>query len=82
MLKFFEHTNGAVCTELDAELIAFNREAGYHVHLVALPAHLAISALVHRHNGRTLYATRREFTGRCVRACLRAHLWSPSYRAV
>jgi Transposase IS200 like len=32
--------------------------------------------------GRTAYAVRREYTGRCVRAHMRGHLWSPSYFAV
>jgi hypothetical protein len=32
--------------------------------------------------GRTADAVRREFTGVCVRARIRGHLWSPSYVAV
>jgi hypothetical protein len=32
--------------------------------------------------GRTAHAVRREFTGACVRARMRGHLWSPSYFAV
>ncbi len=82
MLTFCEHTMRAACAELDAELVEFNGEAD-HVHLlVTYPPTLAISALVQRLKGRTAYATRREFTGRCVRARMRGHLWSPSYFAV
>ncbi|MFA5605880.1 MAG: transposase [Leucobacter sp.] len=41
-----------------------------------------ITTLVQRLKGRTAYAVRREFTGACVRARMRGHLWSPSYFAV
>ncbi len=72
----------AVRAEHDADLVEFNGEAD-HVHLlVTYPPTLAISALVQRLKGRTAYAVRREFTGRCVRARMRGHLWSPSYFAV
>ena len=82
MLSFCEHTMRAVCAELDAELVEFNGEAD-HVHLlIAYPPTLAISTLVQRHKGRTAHAVRREHTGRCVRARMRGHLWSPSYFAV
>ncbi|WP_176234853.1 IS200/IS605 family transposase [Mycobacterium simiae] len=65
-----------------AELVAFNGEAD-HVHLlVSHPPTLAISTLVQRLKGRTAYAVRREYTGACVRARMRGHLWSPSYFAV
>ena len=65
-----------VCAELDVELVEFNGEAD-HVHLlVAYPPTLAISVLVQRLKGRTAYAVRREFTGACVRARMRGHLWS------
>jgi putative transposase len=71
-----------VCAELDVELVELNGEAD-HVHLlVAYPPTLAISTLEQRLKGRTAYAVRREFTGRCVRARMRGHLWSPSYFAV
>jgi putative transposase len=50
--------------------------------LVSYPPALAISVLVQRLKGRTAYAVRREFTGVCVRARMRGHLWSPSYFAV
>jgi REP-associated tyrosine transposase len=46
------------------------------------PPTLAISTLVQRPKGRTAYAVRREFTGACVRARMRGHVWSPSYFAV
>ena len=82
MLSFCEHTMRAVCAELDAELVEFNGEAD-HVHLlIAYPPTLAVSTLVQRLTGRTAYSVRREYTGRCVRARMRRHLWSPSYFAV
>jgi putative transposase len=63
-------------------LVEFNGEAD-HVHLLlAYPPTLAISVLVQRLKGRTAYAVRREYTGACVRARMRGHLWSPSYFAV
>jgi putative transposase len=68
--------------ELDVELVEFNGEAD-HVHLlVAYPPTLAIRTLVQRLKGRTAYAVRREYTGACLRARMRGHLWSPSYFAV
>lgn len=82
MLTLCEHTLRAVCAELNVELVEFNGEAD-HVHLlVAYPPTLAISVLVQRLKGRTAYAVRREYTGACVRARMRGHLWSPSYFAV
>jgi putative transposase len=82
MLTFAEHTMREVCADLDAELVEYNGE-GDHVHLlVAYPRTLAISVLVQRLRGRTAFAVRREFTGACVRARMRGHLWSPSYFAV
>ena len=78
MLSFCEHTMRAVCAELDAELVEFNGEAD-HVHLlIAYPPTLAVSTLVQRLKGRTAYSVRREYTGRCVRARMRAHPWGPS----
>jgi REP-associated tyrosine transposase len=72
----------AVCADIDVELVEFNGESD-HVHLlVAYPPTLAISVLAQRLKGRTAYAVRREFTGECVRARIRSHLWSPSYFAV
>lgn len=82
MLTFTEHTMRGACDELGADLVEFNGETD-HVHLlVAYPPTLAISALVQRLKGRTAYAVRREYTGACVRARMRGHLWSPSYFAV
>jgi putative transposase len=82
MLTFCEHTMRAVCAELDVELVEFNGEPD-HVHLLlAYPPTLAISVLAQRLKGRTAYAVRREYTGVCVRARMRGHLWSPSYFAV
>lgn len=82
MLTFTETTMRGVCAELDVDLVEFNGEAD-HVHLlVAYPPTLAISVLAQRLKGRTAYAVRREYTGACVRARMRGHLWSPSYFAV
>jgi REP-associated tyrosine transposase len=82
MLIFTEHTMRGACDELDAELVEFNGETD-HVHpLITYAPTVAISALVQRLKGRTPYAVRREFTGACVRARMRGHLWSPSYFAV
>lgn len=79
MLTFTEHTMRTVCADLAVELVEFNGEAD-HVHLlVGYPPTLAISVLAQRLKGRTAYAVRREFTGACVRARMRGHLWSPSY---
>ena len=50
--------------------------------LVSYPPTLAISTLIQRIKGRTAYTVRREYTGACVRARMRGHLWSPSYFAV
>jgi putative transposase len=82
MLTYCQNTMRSVCDDLHAELVEFNGEAD-HVHLlVAYPPTLAISTLVHRLKGRTAYAVRREYTGACVRARIRGHLWSPCYFAV
>ena len=82
MLTFAENTMRTVCSDLDVELVEFNGETD-HVHLlVAYPPTMAISTLIQRLKGRTAYAVRHEFTGRCVRARIRGHLWSPSYFAV
>jgi hypothetical protein len=45
--------------------------------LLAYPPALAISTLVQRLKGRTAYAERREYTGACIRARMRGHLWVP-----
>ena len=50
--------------------------------LIAYPPTLAISTLVQRLKGRTAHAVRHQYTGRCVRARMHGHLWSPSYFAV
>jgi putative transposase len=82
MLTYCESTMRAVCADLDADRIEFNSEAD-HVHLlVAYPPTLAISVLAQRLKGRAAYEMRREYTGPCVRARMRGHLWSPSYIAV
>jgi putative transposase len=71
MLTFCEPTMHDVCTELDVELIEFNAEANHLRLLIAC-----------RRKRRTAYAVRREYTGVCVRARMRGHLWSPSYFAI
>jgi REP-associated tyrosine transposase len=82
ILTFTENTMRSVCDGLDAELFEFNGETD-HVHLLAAyPPTTAISQPVQMPKGRTAYAVRREFTGACVRARMRGHLWSPSYFAV
>lgn len=82
MLTYCETTMHDVCDELGSELVEFNGEAD-HVHLlVDYPPALAISVLAQRLKGRTAYAVRREYTGVCVRARMRGHLWSPFYFAV
>ena len=82
MLTYCENTMREVCAELNAELVEFNGAAA-HVHLlVSHPPTLAISTLLQRIKGRTAYTVRREYTGACVRARMRGHLWSPSYFAV
>jgi len=82
ILTFTERTMRGVCVDLDAELVEFNGETD-HLHLlVAYPTTLAISVPAQRLKGRTAYTVRREFTGACVRARMRGHLWSPSYFAV
>ena len=82
MLTFAENTMRTVCSDLDVELVEFNGETD-HLHLlVAYPPTIAISTLIQRRKGRTAHPVRHEFTGRCVRARMRGHLWSPSYFAV
>lgn len=82
MLTFCETIMRSVRDDLAAELVEFSGEAD-HIHLlVAYPPTPAISTLVLRLKGRTAYAVRREYTGTCVRARMRGHLWSPSYFAV
>jgi putative transposase len=82
MLTYTDQTMRGVCSDLDAALVEFNGEAD-HVHLlVCYPPTVAISVLTQRLKGHSAYAVRREFTGACVRARMRGHLWSPSYFAV
>lgn len=82
MLTYTEITMRSICDELNAELVEFNGETD-HVHLlIAYPPTLAISVLAQRLKGRTSHAVSREYTGICVRARMRGHLWSPSYFAV
>ena len=82
MLTYCENTMREICAELNVELVEFNRETDHAHLLVSYPPTLAISTLVQRIKGRTAYAVRREYTGACVRARMRGHLWSPSNFAV
>ena len=82
MLTYCESTMREICAELNVELVEFNRETDHAHLLVSYPPTLAISTLVQRIKGRTAYAVRREYTGACVRARMRGHLWSPSNFAV
>jgi putative transposase len=63
-------------------LVEFNGEAEPRAPARGYPSTLALSVLVQRLKGPTVYAVRREFTGARVRARMRDHLWSPSYFAV
>lgn len=81
MLTFCEHAMRTICADLDVELVEFSAEADHAHLLVAYPPTLAIATLAQRLKGRTSYAVRREYTGVCVRARMRGHLWSPSYFA-
>lgn len=82
MLTCCEKTVSSECTELNAELAGFNGEVN-HVHpLVAYLLTLALSGLAQRLKGRLACSVQREYAGRCVRARMRGHLWSPSYFAV
>jgi putative transposase len=82
LLTVTETTMRTVYADLNAELVEFNGERDHVQLLVAYPPMLAVSVLAQRLKGRTAYAVRREFTGDCVRARMRGHLWSPSYCAV
>ncbi len=58
------------------------READ-HVHLlVRYPPQVSISELVRRSTGATARRMRQDYTGRCNRARMHAHFWTPSYFAV
>ena len=82
MLTSCENTMRGVCAELNAEWVEFNGQA-HHVHLlVSYPPTLAISTRIQQITGRTAHAVRRKYTGACMRARTRGHLWSPSYFAV
>ena len=82
MLTFAENTMRTACSDLDVEPVEFNGETD-HLHLLlAYPPTIAISTLIQRLKGRTAHPVRHQFTGRCVRARMRGHPWSPSYFAV
>ena len=82
MLTVAENTTRTVCSDLDVELVEFTGETD-HLHLLlAYPPTMAISTPLQRLKGRTAHPVRHQFTGRCVRARMRGHLWSPSHFAV
>jgi putative transposase len=82
MLTDCESTLREVCNILGAELVECNGEPD-HVHLlVQYPPALPISELVHRLKGATARRMRAEYTGRCNRARMHGHFWTPSYFAV
>lgn len=82
MLTDCENTIRYTCTALDAELVEFNGEAD-HVHLlIRYPSQLAIADLVRRLKGTSARRMRADYTGRCNRARMHGHFWTPSYFAV
>jgi len=82
MLTDCETTLREVCVALGAELVEFNGEPD-HVHLlVRYPPALPISEFVRRLKGATARRMRRDYTGRCNRARMHGHFWTPSYFAV
>ncbi|WP_020576420.1 IS200/IS605 family transposase [Actinopolymorpha alba] len=82
MLTDCETTLRQVCTALGAELVEFNGEAD-HVHLlVRYPPQVPISELVRSLKGATARRLRADYTGRCNRARMHGHFWTPSYFAV
>lgn len=82
MLTDCETTLREVCHALGGELVEFNGEPD-HVHLlVRYPPLLPISELARRLKGATARRMRQDYTGRCNRARMRGHFWTPSYFAV
>lgn len=81
MLNTCEETMRKVCGDFGAELVEFNGEKD-HVHLlVNYPPKVPVSGLVNSLKGVSARILRRDFTGRCNRALMHGHLWSPSYFA-
>ena len=82
MLDDCQTTLRQVCDVLGAGLVEFNGEPD-HVHLlVRYPPARPISELVHRWKGATARRMRADYTGRCNRARMHGHFWTPSYYAV
>lgn len=50
--------------------------------LLAHPPSITVATLVNRLNGVCARELRHQFTGRCNRARMHGHFWSPSYLAV
>jgi putative transposase len=71
-----------VCGDLGATLVEFNGEPDHGHLLVSYPPTLAISTLVRRLKGATALRMRQDHTGRCNRARMHGHFWTPSYFAV
>lgn len=81
MLTDAEHTLRDNCNALNAEVVEFNGEPD-HVHLlVRYPPSLPISELVRRLKGASARRMRQDHTGRCNRARMHGHFWTPSYFA-
>ena len=82
MLTDCEDTLRQVCDVLGVELVEFNGEPD-HVHLlVRYPLTLPISTLVRRLKGASAHRMPTDYTGRCNRARMHGHFWTPSYFAV
>src|SRR5665811_22619 len=82
MLADTEDIMRATCAALGAELVEFNAEAD-HVHLlIDYPPTLAIADLVPRLKGASARRLRADHTGRCDRAPMHGHFWTPSYFVV
>jgi putative transposase len=65
-----------------AELVEFNGEPEHAQLLVSYPPTVAISDLVRRLKGAAPRPMRADYTGRCNRARMHGHSWTPSYLAV
>jgi REP-associated tyrosine transposase len=79
MLTRCEEVMRDVCQSFEAQLVEFNGESD-HVHLlVHHPPKVSVSGLVNSLKGVSARYIRRDFTGRCNRALMHGHRWSPSY---
>ena len=67
---------------LGAQLVEFNGEPDHVAPARPIPARQAISELVDRWKGATARRIRADYTGRCNRARMHGHFWTPSYFTV